>query len=300
MAKFDYNKGAFWLGVITLIAGLLVAYVSTQNNWEIAEQSGAFDRPEVQLMLNTEPLEPYTPIKILFGAPQISDASNVAISTLPLIIRNSGNRSLEEASLTFRFHKIFTRSALESLEYSMVGGVQASRVERNFSQSGVTDYSSYLIPLINPGELAMISEPLYLPNMKLDVPFEASTSDDVKISANLGIELAWKFEASLAARDIVSRSYQFELSTAVSNSLEELTQHAVSEINNRLEEVRHRMNFFEYLNALVFGIDSERVHLVFNNLDDYVVPGKGMLWFSHSDPGLREIYYRPVSWRLLF
>jgi hypothetical protein len=222
------------------------------------------------------------------------------VAALPLSVSNSGDRTLDNTTLTFRFHDLFRREVLENLSFVPVGSVQATKIQRSFSKSGSLQYSSYLLSEINPGETIMVNEPLYLHATSFSVPVDARTADDIPVRFSANVEVALEFEVSLAARDLFSRDYRLSLETAEATSLDDLSERvATRRVRTRMADARAKATFGQYLRALAFGIDEDRIFVVFSELEEHAA-GDGRLWFARPEPRVRQVSYKPVAWSLLF
>jgi len=298
--RLDYNRAQFWLALCALGVSISLAYVTIQSDWRIAGDSGSLRKPQLAFGLGGILLLPSEETRILFGARKLSDGKAVVIANIPFSIYNAGDATLENASVTFRFHKMFQRDVLEELEFSSIGSFEASQVGRSFTSGGELQYSSYLIPALNPRQTLGVAEPIFLPHTRFADTMPVETADEETITLKVDFEFGLEFLVSVTARDIPTRDYPFVLETAQTESLDGLTQYAAdTRIVRRLSEARENATFGQYLKALVFGVPDESLFLVFAELDEHPV-ANGALYFGRADPKVRQLSYSPVSWRWLF
>jgi hypothetical protein len=233
------------------------------------------------------------------GARKISGDKAVVVAGIPFVVSNSGDATLEDITVTFRFHVMFRRDALEQLKFTTTGIFTATQIQRSFTTNGPLHYSSYLIPGLNPGQTLVGAEPVYLPQTKLDLTVPLETRDKKATNVSMSVEFALEFLASIAAKDMTTRDYHMTLETAEAESLDDLAQRATSRIRRDLGKAREATTFGQYLRALVFGVPDEFLYLIFAELDEHRA-GDGTLHFARPDARVRRLSYSPVSWQRLF
>lgn len=298
---FDYKRGEFWVAVIGLLIAIIVCYIAVQNDWRIAKETGQFKKPQLVVGIGGNlPLDPSLDTRIVIGARKVSHGKNVVIASIPFTVSNVGDATLENTTVTFRFPKMFHRKALEDLEFSRFGGYEASQVQRSFTSGGELDYSSYLIPTLNPGQGMAGVEPVYLFQTDLDVTAPVRTTDSESMTVSMKLGFSLKFLLSVAAKDVQTRDYPMEIESMEATSLDDLTERArAKQVWTQILEERRNSTFGEYLKALTFGVPDENLYLVYADLDEQPV-GEGTLYWAVSEPKVRRISYKPVLWRLLF
>jgi hypothetical protein len=298
---FNYERGAFWVTLIGLPLAIALTFVSMQHDWTLAQATGALRKPQLQVALaGGLPLDPLTETRLLIGAREITQGRTVVVAGIPFLITNLGNATLENTTITFRSHRMLRRDAFEHLKFVFAGGFEASQIQRSFTESGELEYSSYMIPALNPGETLAGSEPLYLfkTDTAFTVPVQASKGRRMTASVNVGFGLT--FLLTVTAKDVQIRDYPMEFESIQSTSLDDLTQRATTtKILPQLLERRRQSTFGQYLKALTFGVPDETIYLVFTELDEHPVDN-GILYVGRPNPQIRRVSYEPVSWRLLF
>lgn len=300
----DYNRASFWVslaGLIGLPLAVLLTYLSFQHERDLAKESGALQKPHLVLGIGGGlPLEPDVETKILFAARTTSHDKAVVIGVIPFVVSNVGDATLENTTVTFRFHKMFHRDAFEMLKFSSFGGFEASQIQRSFTTGGELQYSSYLIPDLNPGQTMAGTEPLYLPRTNSEFAVPVQTHDNKSLTVSMKLEFGIQFLLSIAAKNIQTRDYPMEFETTEATSLEELSERAMTtKISREILKVRKNSTFGQYFRALTFGVPDENLYLVFEDLDEHQTEN-GMLYMARPDPKIRLVSYKPVSWRLLF
>jgi hypothetical protein len=296
----NYDKRTFWLGVVTLVAGILIAYISVQQSWRIARESGQLRKPQLVFAIGQGLiLDPSHETRVIIGAHKTSQSDDVVIGGIPFVVSNVGDATLENTSITFRFHKMFHRDVLQHLAFSRSGSFEASQIQQSLTTGGELDYSSYLLPSLNPGQTMTGMEPVYLYKTSVSVTTPLTSKEQQKVAVTMNLRYGLEFLASVTAKDTQVRDFPMSLETMEANSMDGLTNRVVDELSEETLSERKESTFAQYLKALTFGVPDRDVFLVFEELDERDVQD-GKLYIARPDPAIRRMAYSPVAWHFLF
>jgi hypothetical protein len=296
----DYGRAGFWVTLLSLLAMFVLGWLAHQSDIQLARDTGQFRKPQLTVGFGTSSIEPSASVEILFGARDLNDPKAVMIAALPLVLTNSGDASLDDLTVTFRYNKIIRRDALEELKYAASGSAQAQEVKHTFNQDGEFQYSSYLVPALHPKVSFGLGEPIHLARtaVDIDVPFE--TRDQQHGTAKVHVDYAIQFLLSIAARNTAVTNYTFDVSAVQADSIDSLSEIAGhTRIAQRGRDVRAAATFPQYLRALLLGVREEKLYLVFPEFDSRPAED-GRLYNARPDPRVRQLSFRPISWRYLF
>lgn len=299
--RFNYERATFWLAVMTLVTGVIFGWLAYKGPVDVARDSGQLRKPSLKIGLGSLELVHSRETNVLFGAPTLDDSDASYVGAIPLTITNTGDATLDDAGVTFRFHKaMFRRDVLEKLDMKAAGSAQFTQTKRTFTQDETFHYSSYLLPPIHPKDAFAIGEPIFLTSTSLDFTAAFETADKERGTAAIHADFSLQFLVSVVARNTSAANYTVNLSTVQAKSMGELNQIAVkTHVTRHVEDVRRGASFGQYLRGLIFGIPEETLYLVFPEYDSRPVD-EGRLYFARPDPKIRQLSYEPVTWRLLF
>jgi hypothetical protein len=292
---------AAWSAIATIPLMLAFGYVASRDAWGVASATERAHKPLFELGIGGGlPLDSLETTKVIIGARKVGEEKSVVIGELPFIVKNIGPVSLENLTITFRFPKFLHRDILENMAIEKSGSISATQLQHSFSENGELQYSSYLLPVLHPGETFAGDEPLYLHSTNLEVSAPVRTSDREIGTAALKIGYSIEFLVTIAAKDVLSRDYQFAYSTTKATSLDDLMRQAVEmRVASDLKTTRNSANFSQYLKAVTFGVPEKHLYLIFEELDEHRVED-GTLFSARREPSERLVSFQPVSWRLLF
>ena len=291
------------VSIISLIVAIVAVVISTiiglaalsQSN-SIAIESGALKKPELHAFIGHVDLLSGKNHRIIFGASNEQMEQGLVISPFAIAIENSGDSILENVYLTYRYHKMLKRSALEHLSFTGSGSFVDGDIVKKFSSSGTTDYVTYHIPKLNPSVALGIDEPFVLHETKVSdtVPYE-------------GYELPYtiyysiKFQMSISASTQEHQDYDFEVSVIDSDSLDNLQKKFTEQvIAEEMDKLRLDSTLIQYLGVLLFNNKQRDAVLVFSE-NEKVVNGEAVIYFpNEGNVNYRTVWYQPAAWgRLL-
>lgn len=297
-SQIDYNRRAYYINICAIICSILFFYLGKQSNWDINRQAGLFRKPQVIIGIGGYPIRPFEESEILFGASKLNNYKETVITQIPFLICNTGDATLENATITFRYNKILQRDVLENLKFKTTGGFDASQIKHSFTNDDNLQYSSYNVPALNPKQALETSEPFFLQKTNLIDTFNAVTSDKKTISAKIKVDFGFSFLVSMYAKDTSVTDYPILLKTTQADSFVSLYDYAITtHINNNINSYRKQATFGQYLKALLFGIPNKTLFIIYAELDE--LENKS-LYFANHHPKVGKLSYSPVSWYLLF
>ena len=299
MPGSKYERATFWVGVLAIVVTILVWWLARQDNIQLARDTGQFRTPQLAVGLTSFAISSGDTTEILFGAASINEPKAVLIGAVPLTFTNSGDRTLDNLTVTFRYNKLFRRKALEAMEIHTAGSAQASNVKHTFTEDDQFEYSSYELPALDPRVSFVINEPIYLASTlaNINVPFE--TRDQKQGIASFRVDYSLQFLLSVTARDTAESNYTLSVSTVPSSSMDDLMKVAKqSRVAVRARDLRQAATFPQYLRALLFGVPEERLYLVPLEFDSWPAED-GRLYHARPGPKVRQLSYTPVSWKNL-
>ena len=291
------GRSNLWIGIAGIAATFIAGYLGTQSSWIIAERSGAFSKAVLNFGIGSFFLDNTDDVSILFGAQKVTGGATV-VAQLPYSIVNSGDATLDSTTLTWRFPRLMRRDALENLSLSVTGSAAVSQVIHSLTEDSEFHYSSYQMPSLNPGEAITGSEPIYVPTTSVVVDVETDVQGG-RVHATIRVDYSLQFLVSISARDTRVQNYEISLNTAEADSIADLSEIAIrGPIASRIKSLRNSVTFFQYLAALIFQHDEEKMYLLYTELDEHHT-SVGPLFFGRTDLKIRELSYRPISWQYL-
>ena len=296
----DYQRGAFWIAIIAIFVSAILSWLTSQNDIQIARDSGQFRRPRLAVSLRNLPIAPATSTDILFGARDLATPNAVMIAGLPMLLTNNGDATLDDLTVTFRYHKLFQRDVLEGLSYKTSGSADVDAIKHTFNEDGEFQYSSYFVPALHPKVSIQLEEPIYLRRTPISIEVPLQSGDHQRPKAKVHVDYAIQVLLSVAARDTAAANYTLNVSAVQADSFDGLVDIAGNtRIATRMWSLRATATLPEYLRALIFGVPEEKLNLVFPEFDSRPA-GEGRLYNARPDPKTQRLSYRPVSWRHLF
>lgn len=303
MQTNKYDRKNYIIGVLVLVVAVLslvVAYLSYNSTWKVAERAGNFDKADISVSLLGLDLPNSGSVQLVIGAKKLSTHDIPVVGAIPFTIRSTGKKSIDGVSLTFQYPSILGRSLLNVMKLNASGAYFSQEIKTAFSQTDNVDFEAYQLPTLDPGIGAVVSEPIFLSdtNRHIDVPVK--TKDGVNMRVSAEISYIQKFTVSVSARDLAIRSWIFELSAVKADSIKALTQKYISDIvPSKREQIRTNVSSLQYLLALIFSNLEENVYFVYSpiretRVSDVVVFGPA------EQQETAKVTYDLLSWKLLF
>lgn len=295
----DYGRAAFIVAVLSLLAMFFLGWLAHQGDIELAKATGQFRRPQLTVGFGSLKLDSTAPVELLYGAKDLAQPKAVMIAAIPLVLTNSGDASLDDLTITFRYNKMLQRDLLEELKFEASGSAQAAGIKHTFNQDGEFQYSSYLLPALHPDVAFGLAEPIHLSQTTLDVHVPFETRDHKHGSANVHFDYGIQFLLSITARNTSAINYTFDVSAIPADSIDNLGATALdTRITQRARDVRKAATLPQYLRGLLFGTREESLYLIFPQFDSRPAED-GRVYSARPDPQIRQMLFRPISWRYL-
>ncbi len=118
----ESNKVVLLFGILINIYGIYLTRQANQliekdieKDFEIAEKSGSFDKPNFQLFIGSVPMQiGFSDVKIVYGSKPNSNRG-FHISNIPWGITNKGKKTVEDLSINFLYHAKHALAVPDSL-----------------------------------------------------------------------------------------------------------------------------------------------------------------------------------------
>jgi len=285
------------ISVLSIIVCVVIAYSANESSRKIAEDSGAFDKANLVALVGTVEVTSNGTTNIIYGYNfSNTDKEVYVIGALPLIIGNNGQKSLDEVTVTFQYHKSLYRSVLEDMTYVEEGGFEVKNAERFFSTMGNEDYASYRIKTLQPGKAAKILDPIILTNNKITTDVELDNGIKFKVDTFFAI----KMNISLSARDTQTVNANIEYQAVDVKTKEEFNKYIEQNIIiDKLQKNRESASFFEYLGFLLFHDKQEKLIYIYPENDNSSIDeSKFIMTKIGGDIGY--VVYKTTGWSYLF
>lgn len=256
------NWGSLIVGLLSIIITIVMAIAANESNFEIAERSGAFEKPTIKAILGHHILKSNQPNRVIFGFDSVNKKNISVVGFLPLGVQNKGKKTIKNLTVTFRYHEMLNRDVLESLMELKTSGIyRPEGVEHNFSSEGKIHYSSFHIPRLDPEVAASINDIFFLS--------QTSVQDAIEYNGKLipfRCEFAIKLNISITGEDLEIRDFPIEFEVVPAQSLNDLKLY-LSKVRapRDANELRQNTNFFEYLGLLLFKNTKKSVVLLYPN-----------------------------------
>ncbi len=213
------------ISVLTFVAGFIIAFWNIKSDERIAKKAGHFDRPAPALFMNEDKGNRLGDNSfdhmIVFGDSLLD--KRIIRTRIPLIIINEGQKSANNLYVTFRYPKESHFADLYYSELTTYG--REIDIQRTVSAFGDFEYVSYYISKLNPGEILIMSEPIFLPRTELkDTLLVPEVSQEYEIT---NVIMAIPVNITLSGDDIETSDYVIEIVALEANSF----KHFVSRVN---------------------------------------------------------------------
>lgn len=214
-----------------VILAIIISLYSYNQNEEIAEKSGAFDKGKLNVFFGDYALTPYCNYDLYYGVDIKKNDLNFA--KLPIEIINSGNKTIEDVSLYYQYptRTISLSDSLIKMETMFI-----DEIERKYQRDYKHDNISYNIGKLNPYFFIGSGDIIYI-NGETKGKYKTlvKTKDNKEIILTTEAYFSYPFSVAITGKDIETTNYTFNLKIRKENNLEELIQQIVEE---RLQEFR--------------------------------------------------------------
>ena len=285
-----------FLAIIAIVISTILSLAALSQSRSIAVESGSLEKPNIRALISHIDLAPTKNHRIVFGAKIGELEKGLVIAPFKIGVQNNGDRRLENLYVTYRYHQMLKRGALEHMTFSVAGAFVDGDMSRKFSSSGTSDYVTYHIPNLNPSVAVGIDEPFVL--------HETKVSDSVELDNYIipfTVNYSIKFQVSISASSTQHQDYDFNVSVLSSESLDDLQDSFVNEvIQKEIDELCSETSIIEYLGILLFGNDERDAVLIYPN-NQKIGDSDAVIYYpNEGDVEYRTIWYKPASWAKVF
>ncbi len=215
--------------LISILISFYAAYLARQANqllkqdidkdFEIAEKSGYFDKPNPQLFIGQVPMpQRFSEIKIVYGSRPNSNRG-YHISRIPWGITNKGKKTTEELTINFLYHAKGALALPDSL--SEVNQAAKEQINRKafLTEELPHDLVSYKVPTLNPNYNIAFDEQITLIPTVTQLLLEQEAGPPI-----LGPEVFFeqRLDVFTTAKDVETNDYTFYLSKLEVNNIDSL------------------------------------------------------------------------------
>jgi len=222
--------GQFIIGAIGAVFGILATLVAVwaiRSNESIAVRSGAFERGILDVSFMGMPITAHG-FDVAVGSP--FEANTLTMFNLPVSVRNSGQRSIDDVYIVFRYWKEHNL-ALPADVGTLEGGL--GNATRTVSHSGPFEDVTYKVDKLNPGVHMNVNDPIPLHETSMTTDVQTRTKDDVPISVALKVDYAFTVGVSVTATDQPALSYPISIRGIEATDLDELTRKVLESLRQR-------------------------------------------------------------------
>lgn len=294
---------ASWAQIISLplaVFASVLAYLAYKATWDVADLSGALDKPALTLGFGANRVPAESPIRIAFGTTRLGDQKTVSIVSMPFGLANEGKKSIDSATLTFRFPVALNRKGLDSMRSTAEGPTLAIQVQQSLMRGPAFDYSSYQAKSLDPGVGMTVHEPLHLTETRAEDAVPFITKDGVPLQAKITVHYALTFLITINGRDVPTVNHSVSMMGMRAQSLKDLASKAHALIvPKEQKEFRSKLSFLEYLGGLIFRSEKRRLYVAFQASEEHKVEDGTLLGPSGSAE-VGYVTYELLSWAHLF
>lgn len=163
------------------VAGILVVIYDVHTSRMIAKESGNFDKGVIQLTVGKYNLSSSKVNNIILTSD--NDSLVKTIAAIPVNISNSGDRNINNVTLTFLYPKQNRRIGIDHAEAfgekAKIGNSTSARIYNKFSDFDQIDYQ---MKKIQPGSKIEVKETINF------VYSDQKKGDDVEVAPNIKLE----------------------------------------------------------------------------------------------------------------
>lgn len=210
------------VGAILGVLGLLVAWQTKRQDWRIAEKSGSFRRPNLDLRIfgfSLGATEPHGRNWYLLYPSALSGES--AVYELTFTIENRGDAVAEDVMFTLQCPKFcFPNDFGDLFARNIIPRVQ--KIDHARDSVGNFALLSFMLPSISPGsaaafDLPFLFEPVFGRSIDVKVPLKEGPTLGLKVQ----YDARYEFNMTIYSRDNHPQSYQMLIGTIRAGSLKE-------------------------------------------------------------------------------
>jgi len=201
MTTFIVNTIGLIAGVIGIVVGTWGVYVAIktkQEQWKIAEKSGAFRKPDLELLIYDWPLGDPTRDNENWLFIHPGEDNDIGVFPIRFTILNTGDAASEELVLRIQVPKAcFRESMLDGLELDIKPGLFHDDMKWSVDETGQFTLLSFALPPIKPKSMSGIEIPfVFYPTMRKEL-IDAESKDHVHLELSFEFLVTLRFALAL-------------------------------------------------------------------------------------------------------
>jgi hypothetical protein len=215
---------------------------------EIAEKSGAFEKPAMQVLF-AGMLNANREYNVAVGSP--FEPSSLTSIALPFSVESVGQRSVEDLYVQFRYHqglKLMVDEAFVTSQSNLLGSGS-----RKTDRVDPFEYSTFHFDKMHPGVRINIGEPIIIRETRFVDEITAETRDKKQMNMKYAVEYSYQIGVSVTAQDLKSQDYMLSVSGIKASNLDNLIGLAVKSIERNCVNPAHSS-----LSDWIFGTNETR------------------------------------------
>ena len=255
------------LGLVTTVffglMSLWLAQQSIEATVTVAERSGSFDRPNLELFLGDKILAHATESSLFVGT-QIKQ--DMHLGFLSFTVVNNGEKSAWNVSVSIGFPEFSRRNLFDILNVEVRDTLFRTNIKR--SDQIVVPPMSYTVhefDEVNPGGSIAIDQPWLLTETSIKDRVEVEFKDKVKGAVDYKLDYGLEVEARIAGDDLPVKSYKLVLYVFDASSEdafnERVTTNAFKQLSGQRASMPFPSSFFSPSASRVYAVyaDSQKV-----------------------------------------
>jgi hypothetical protein len=257
------NKNSMWKYVVdaaavigclgTIIFGYLAIKVgrdTMQDARNIARETGAFDKPDLRLLLGSEEVETVFPTKVYLGAP-VMKGNTINLGKLTLIVANKGKKTAKNIGITDQFPKMGRPGFNELLKIDIGGFLPSkSEIQQEIKEIGNFSYSYFNIPMLNPGQAMSFESAFLLEETEFEDEVELRDKSKIRYQVRFGL----MEEITLSAEDLLKSAHPLTIQVVSARNAKEL-EDKVAQIS--LEELRKKRKELSFPTSMLAPLETK-------------------------------------------
>ncbi|WP_426287456.1 hypothetical protein [Luteibacter sp. E-22] len=272
------------LGVLGTLGGIAATY-------HVAKITGQFDRGEPAVAVARDNLQPGETSHVFVAVdPRIDQQQDVVYFPVHLMVRNDGDKLLNNLLLGLAYEKRSNYTAIDVESFMVVHGAQTrdgSTHEHNSDDT--TDYSNFTLKTLNP---------------KDEFTFSEGAQFYQDISPTSFFEMAMlrsEVKVALTADNEKRLDYTVSYRGVRASSCDELVKrYEIQYAKYSVISMRDKASFFSYLWHLLRDTDTTIDYLVCPTYESTVVDDKTFWIPVKDDRAVTQVSFKPYLWSLLF
>jgi hypothetical protein len=282
-----------FIGLVGVAVAIWAVYVSKN----IAVQSGSLDKPVLDVFIGKNNISKSQKNELIIGLDVEKFGNQVVVGGIPVVIHNSGKKSLQDLNIKFSYHKDIGRQALsELMVYEATGGYYAKTADRHFSKMGSMQIASYHFQQLNPQAAVEVIDPLVIAETRYKERIKLNNGVSFTATVDYGIIV----EIGVSALDMVPITRKVNVSVINASSLPELQRKHNASIVKSIEELREESRFWEYFKSLIFESSQVNVSYVYPEFELVSINQTEVYEADITATKLQSLNYEARQWGVLF